>query len=64
MSEFGEAIEAAFALIVGGFVMLMFGSVVTSELFNFTLMGVLYLFGGVVGVVLVLALTIGALFQR
>lgn len=61
MSEFGEAIQAAFALIVGGFVMLMFGSVVTSELFNFTLMGVLYLFGGVVAAVLTIAVAIGAL---
>ncbi|GAB7011744.1 hypothetical protein [Halolamina salina] len=63
MSEFVEAIEAAFALIIGGIVMLVFGSVATSELFNFTLMGVLYLFAGIVGVVLVTAVAVQTLFR-
>ena len=62
MSEFAEAFEGAVALIVGGFIFLLFASTIGANGFlNFGLWGLLFIALGVLGIVTVIAVGIGAL---
>jgi len=60
MSEFGEAAEGALALTIGGVVMVVFGSAVTSEYLNITFIGFLSAVLGIVALVSIVAIAIAS----
>ncbi len=60
MGEFGEAAEGALSLIIGGVVMVVFGSAVTTEYLNITLIGLLSTVLGIVALVSIVAIVIAS----
>ncbi len=64
MGEFGEAAEGALSLIIGGVVMVVFGSTVTTEYLNITLIGLLSTVLGIVALVSVVAIVIASTLSR
>jgi len=63
MTEFGEAAEGAISLVVGGFVMILFGSVVTSEYLNIRFIGLLFAVLGVVALAMVVSIALVTAFS-
>lgn len=67
MSDVVEAIRGAFALVFGGFIILVFaqaiaGTALDTGVFDFGLVGIVAILGGIVLIVTAIAALIGRLF--
>lgn len=70
MNDMFDALEGAIALVCGGFLLLLFGSVLhgstlqTTGFINFTFWGIMYLLIGVIGIVTIIAAAMGLLISE
>lgn len=64
MNDLLNAAEAAAGLLCGGILFLLFGSALgATGLINLSLWGIIYIFAGVVGLIVVVAAAVGAIIS-